>query len=344
MKGNSGKVSKVTSVGIVGLGKMGILHAGIINALPESKVLAVCEKEGLLRRVAKKILPEISFYDNVTEMVESHDIQVVYVTTPIVSHASIVDDLARNGKKVALFIEKPLAGNLGDANQILGKATSIGNVNMVGFQKRFLPQFQRVKHLIESKALGDLFFFKGYSFVSGVFSKGGGWRFEKGQGGSLLDLGPHLIDLVLWYFGEPSSLTAAERSFYSEQVEDFSHIAFNFKSGLLGHVDISWSIAGYRLPETLLEIHGTNGTVIVNDDALRITIKTDVPGVISAGTLNLKKPELMAGVDFLLGDPEYCLEDKYFLDCVKSGKTPDPGLDAGLNVNKIVEAVHSFKQ
>ncbi len=334
----------MTSIGVVGLGKMGILHAGILNALPDTKVVAITEKEGMIRRAAKKLLPNISFYDNVAEMVERHDLEAIYVTTPIVSHLSIVDDLSKSGKKVALFIEKPLAGNLKDSKEILAKASSLGSVNMVGFQKRFAPQFQRVKQLLENKALGELFFFKGYSFVSGVFSKGSGWRFAKGQGGSLLDLGSHLIDLVQWYFGEPSSLTASERSMYSEEVEDFSHAAFNFNSGLIGHIDVSWSVAGYRLPETQLEIHGSNGVIVVNDDALRISINKDVPNVNSLGTHNLRKPDFTPGVDFLLGDPEYCLEDKYFIGCIKSGKVPDPGLDAGLKVNKVAESIHSFKQ
>ena len=334
----------LTNIGIVGLGKMGILHAGILNALQDTSVAAVCEKEGLLRRAAKKLIPNISFYDNVLEMVERSNLDGVYVTTPIVSHLSIVDDLAKSNRKIALFIEKPLAGNLEDAKEILAKASSLGSVNMVGFQKRFSPQFQRVKQLLENKALGDLFFFRGYSFVSGVFSKGSGWRFSKGQGGSLLDLGSHLIDLLLWYFGEPSYLSAAERSLYSEEVEDFSHVIFNFKSGLIGHVDVSWSAQGYRLPETQLEIQGANGTLVVNDDALKFTINKDVPNVISAGSHNLKRPEFTPGVDFLLGDPEYCLEDKYFIECVKIGKVPDPGLDAGLNVNKIAKSIHSFKK
>ena len=180
---------------------MGILHAGILNALPDCQVVAICEKESMLTKLAKKVLPKISFYDNVSEMVEKHDLSAVYVTASIASHAPIVEELARTGKSLGVFMEKPLAGNSEDAKKIMERSNSIGKTNMIGFQKRFLPQFQRVKSLLDQGALGDLLFFRGYSFVSSVFSSGKGWRFERGQGGSLLDLGAHVIDMILWYFG-----------------------------------------------------------------------------------------------------------------------------------------------
>ena len=203
-----------------------------------------------------------------------------------------------------MFIEKPLAGNTHEARRIVERSSSIGKMNMVGFQKRFLPQFQRVKSLLDQGALGDLLFFRGYSFVSSVFSSGKGWRFERGQGGSLVDLGAHLIDLIVWYFGEPRALSAVERQFYSREVEDFSHIAFDFSSGLAGYIDVSWSVRGYRLAETQLEIQGKNGSMVVSDDGLKMNILSDVPNVISEGNYDFKKPDLLTGVDYLLGDPE----------------------------------------
>ena len=332
--------NKAVRVGVIGLGKMGILHAGILNALDGSKVVGICERDGVLRRVGKKALQQISFYENPSDMVKDQELDAVYITTPIQSHAPIVQELSRLGRKVSLFIEKPLAGNLSEAGQIVSSSKTLGTVNMIGFQKRFLPQFERVKKLLDAHALGEILLFRGYSLVSGVFSKGGGWRFEKGQGGSLLDLGPHLIDLLLWYFGEPSKIRAWVRSFYSDKVEDFSHLVFDFDSGLIGHIDVSWSIAGYRIPETQIEIQGKNGSLVVNDDFLSLRIVEDMPGVVKSGTTIQRKPELVHGVDFVLGDPEYCIEDKYFLDCVRRGTSPRPGLEAGLEVNKIIEEAH----
>jgi predicted dehydrogenase len=327
-------------VGIVGLGKMGILHAGILNMLPGCEVVAICERESRITKLAKKVLPRISFYESANEMVERSDLQAVYVTTPTASHANIIGELAKTGRSLGVFMEKPLAGSKRDAERIVERSSSIGKVRMIGFQKRFLPQFARVKNLLDRGALGELVSFSGYSFISSVFSDGRGWRFRRGQGGSLLDLGVHLIDLVLWYFGEPKGLSATERSLYSKDVEDFSQIAFNFDSGLSGSVEVSWSVKGYRLLETQLEIRGKNGSIVVSDDALKMRIERSVPNVISQGNYDLKKPDLISGVDYLLGDPEYCLEDKHFLNCMTDGGKASPNFIDGLKVNRIVEMVH----
>jgi predicted dehydrogenase len=333
----------LTSIGIVGLGKMGILHAGILNALPNCKLVAICEKETMISKLAKKILPDITFCNSVPEMIETHDIDAVFITTPIVSHAPIVDEISKVSRQVNIFVEKPLAGSLEDAKKILAQMSSSNTTKMIGFQKRFAPQFRRTKELLDKKALGDLLFFKGFSFVSSVFSDGSGWRFKRGAGGSLLDLGSHLLDLILWYFGAATSVSAVERSFYSSEVEDYTHVTLNFAK-LVGSIDVSWSIRGFRLPETQIEIHGKNGSIFVDDDSLRISTERDIPGVISAGNHKLQKPDLVKGVDFLLSDAEYCLEDRYFLDCLSEKKPANPGLEAGVEVNRLVEQIHSVSQ
>lgn len=328
-------------VGIVGLGKMGILHAGILNALPNCSVVAVTEKEGMLNRIGRKLLPQLSFYDNVTSMLKEKELDAIYITTPISTHFDVVDELANTRSNTAIFIEKPLAANYSDAKKIAERAKSISFQNMVGFQKRFSPIFCKAKKMIEEGALGDPLFFRAYSFVSGVFSNGSGWRFKAGHGGALLDLGPHLIDLLLWYFGDIESVNAFRRSFYSKEVDDYVHASLKFKSGLIGSFDVSWSVQGYRLPETWIELTGNNGTLTVTDDYFRMKIFRDVSPDIKAGSYNLEKPDFDLGVDFLIGDPEYCMEDKSFIQSILSSGRPEPSFEDGVLVNKIIAALHN---
>ena len=334
-------MNKQINVGIVGFGKMGILHAGILNALPGCKVIAICETEPLVRKIASKALPKVRFYERPFEMATGEDLDAVYVTTPIPSHVSVVKELARSGMRFGLFVEKPLAGTTQDAQLIVEEAPKFVTTDMIGFQKRFLPQFIRAKELLDKGALGRVISFHGYSFLASVFSKGRGWRFRKVGGGALLDLGPHLIDLVAWYFGKPSLVTASESSMYSEEVEDCAKVGFEFDSGFSGRIEVSWSKEGYRLPETGMDVIGSNGTLRVTDDALELGIKEEVPGVARAGRLSLSRPEMLHGVEFLLGDPEYCLEDGQFLSALRGGNPDSPRFDDGLEVNRIIELAHA---
>ena len=118
-------VSGITrNIGIIGLGKMGILHAGILNAMSDCRVRAICEKEGLLVRLAKGLVPKtIAFYSDHVKMVENEELDAVFIATPIDIHVPIAVDLMRTDNELSLFVEKPMASS-GDQARIACEAVS----------------------------------------------------------------------------------------------------------------------------------------------------------------------------------------------------------------------------
>lgn len=321
---------------MVGLGKMGLLHAGILNALPDCKVVSVAENEGRLLRFARKLLPDLGFYSSVTKMLAEENLDALYVTTPISTHLAVMKDVVSSQEGIAVFMEKPLAGTLRDAKEIADISAKHKLTSMIGFQKRFSPIFRRAGDILAGGAIGELTSFQAHSFVSGVFSEAKGWRFKAGQGGALLDLGPHLIDLLLWFFGEPVKVEGSTKSIYSRNVDDSARGSLTFESGLVGSFDVSWSAIGYRLPEIGIRVAGKNGTLHVTDDYLRFELFSGASGM-KEGKYHFQKPQFDSAVDFLIGDPEYCIEDKYFIECVLSGRTPEPSFLAGRRVNDVIE-------
>lgn len=328
-------------IGVVGFGKMGLVHAGILNALSASSVSSIAEKEGVMTRLARKLLPDLRFYSDVVEMVSQENLDAVYVTTPISYHLSVVEDIASSGKKIGVFVEKPLAGNYGEAERLREIASRHGLLTMLGFQKRFSPIFRKAREMLSGGVIGEVDSFQAYSYVSGVFAEGKGWRFKAAQGGALLDLGPHLIDLLLWFFGEPVQVEGSTRSIYSSEVDDSARGVLTFGSGLVGSFDVSWSAAGYRLPEIGIRVTGSNGALCVTDDYLKIEMFSENLGM-KKGKYHFQKPQFESAVDFLVGDPEYCIEDKYFVECILNGRSPEPDFLAGLRVNDVIEKVRNF--
>ncbi len=222
---------------------MGILHAGIVNSMLDARVKAICDKESLLIRLAKNLMPEnITFYKDHVEMVKNEKLDAVFVTTPIDSHVPIVLDIVREDADVSLFVEKPLASSAAEAKKACDAVSKLSSINMVGFQKRFSPVFQKAKTLIQEGAIGDLMFFRAYVFSSDVLKQSSAWRFRRGTGGVLLDLAPHLLDILLWMFGEPNRVWAASSHVYSARLMTTSTSAMSFNSGLKGHLDACWSV------------------------------------------------------------------------------------------------------
>jgi predicted dehydrogenase len=207
---------------------MGILHSGIVNSLPGARVKAICEKENYLFKAGQALLSKsVSFYTDYMEMVEKEDLDAIYITTPIDKHVPLITDLAKVNRDISLFVEKPLAASYETAQQASNAVANLRGIHMVGFQKRFSPVFLKAREIIKQGILGELMFFRSSSYSSDVLREGTAWRFSKEGGGVLLDLAPHMLDLLQWFFGEPKEVQAVKRRIYSAEVCDYVHASFS---------------------------------------------------------------------------------------------------------------------
>lgn len=326
-------------VGIVGLGKMGLLHFGILNALEDIKVIAVADKERTITKFASSVIKDLKVFEDFDDMIKSEKLDLVYITTPVSSHKLIAKKCIQN--KIDFFVEKPLSGSFEETREILDELKKNHVKTMVGYYLRFVPTFAKVKQLLDENVLGDLLYVNSSIYLSQLFAKGTGWRFDKktSGGGVLLDLGVHLIDLLLWYFGNPESLIGVTKSHYSKEVEDFAHATLKFKKELVCNIDVSWSVRNYRLQETTIEIHGTNGTIRVNDDYIQLSLNKS-SGQFTNGNQIIYKQSFADGVTIDIAGPEYTKEDQYFIECIKSNKDSMINVRNAANVQSVVEAIY----
>jgi len=317
---------------------MGILHSGIINSFPDARIKAICEKESFLVKAAKSFLPDsVAFYKDHLEMLANEELDAVLVTTPIQTHVPIILDVARTNRDLSVFVEKPLASTLGQAEIACDAARSLRGVHMVGYQKRFSPVFRKAKEFITKGLLGDLFFFRAYSFSSDVLRRGSSWRFRKGTGGVLLDLAPHLLDILLWFFGEPSTIESFGRRIYSNEVDDYVHAAMSFDSGMKGTIETCWCLRNFRLPEISIETYGKKGMLTVSDDFVKLSMDGGIGGEQSQ---TFYKQSFETSVSFLLADPEYTIEDETFLAAVRKRMRPELDFFEAAKVNAIIDRIN----
>jgi predicted dehydrogenase len=307
------------NVGLVGLGKMGLLHAGILNSINFVKLVAISEREKVIAKFAKRLLPGIHVYDEFEEMLDSEELDIVYVTTPVSSHYPIVSLCVK--RQVNFFVEKPLVSDLKQATNLHRTLKGSPIIHSVGYNRRFTTTFSKTKSLLERGILGEVSYVKSSMYVSNILSKPTGWRFKKGisGGGVLLDLGAHVIDLLVWYFSPIREVSAKTKSLYSEEVEDVAHVDIDFADGSKGEIDTSWSAKGFRLPELNIEITGDRGRLRVNEDFIKVDLDSHSPYIEGAGT-TIYKQSLNNEVPIDLGGPEYTKEDIHMIDCVSNGR------------------------
>lgn len=330
--------TKYMKVGIVGLGKMGLLHAGILNTIPDTKIISVTEKERLIRKYFEKAIPGITTYDNYEKMILNEDLDLAYITSPSFTHLPIMISCIEND--VSFFVEKPLTRNLDEVKALWSQLKNSKITHSVGYNGRFIDTFSKAKLFIDSKILGEVEKVNSSMFVSNIFSKPSGWRYQKklSGGGVLLEFGCHLVDILLWYFGQIERVKGKTKSVYSE-VEDFAKMEMEFKNGIFSEMETSWSVDGYRIPEITIEIAGTNGTMKVNQDFIDITLKNSVPEIQGTKT-RIYKQSLATNVPFDVGSPEFTKEDMHVIECVKQNRRPLVDAIEASKTQSVIQAMY----
>jgi predicted dehydrogenase len=324
---------KKLKIAVVGLGKMGLLHASILNVFPDVELVALVDKSALMKRLYKKIFSSIGVkvIDDF-EKLSGLELDAVYVTTPISSHSFIVKDLYKKGIVRNIFVEKTLASDYEQAKELCTLAKDFGSKTMVGYMKRFSVIFRKAKELLTEGTLGEPNSFEAYAYSSDFTGSTKESKSSASRGGAVKDIGCHVIDLVLWLLGdlEVSGIVSNEKiGLGSETAVSFT--ALN-SAGLKGQFEVSQNMPNYRMPEFGLSIDCSNGRIEVNDDRLIINPRN--------GSENKwYKQDLNDGVDFFLGESEYLREDREFVNSLVEDRTCEPNFDTASRVDYIIDQV-----
>jgi predicted dehydrogenase len=316
-------------IAVIGLGKMGLLHASIMNMMPNVDVVALCDKSYLLRKFVSKIFKKaqvVGDFEHFTDL----DLDSIYIATPIPIHFPLVKRLYLEKVTRNLFVEKTLAADWDQARELVELAKTYEGVNMVGYMKRFSVTFQKAKEILNQGTLGELTDFDAFAFSSDFSMVNEGSKAPASRGGVLGDLGSHAIDLAHYFFGDFEVESAKLESLTGGLSEDSAR--FKVKKSLLeGQFNVSWCNDGYRMPSFGLNIKGRKGNLNVTDDFVKLDL--------SGNSKTWFKHDLHDHVKFLLGDSEYYREDEYFISSLLSGNATEPSFLTASKVDYTIDQI-----
>lgn len=193
----------VVRLGIVGCGAVTELsHLPAARGAADLRVVALADKDlGRAQRLGRRY-----GIDRCTDDYHAWlgEVDGVIVAVPNHLHASVAREVL--GRRVAVLVEKPLAPTLAEAEALAALSRTSGVPVQVGHMYRFSKTTHLVKRVIDEGWLGPL---RGFSFHYGVVSSwpatsGFYWKKEQAGGGILMDMGPHVLDLLRWWLGEVS--------------------------------------------------------------------------------------------------------------------------------------------
>lgn len=327
-------------VAVIGVGKMGLLHAGIMNYLDGVELCAISDTSTFLLSFARNFKKNINVYHEYLKMLDKESPDVAVITTPVFLHVPMARECVK--RDIAFLVEKPLSVVSNDAKDLVQESEDKNLTTMVGYMMRYVETFAKAKQIIDSRVLGRLITFKATIYVSQLLKTGKGWRYNKKEsgGGVVIGQATHLIDLLQWYFGPIGLVSGHTRNWYSKEVEDFAHVYFEFKSGLTGWFDSSWSVRHHRLLEITIDLNAEYGNLFVSDDVVKLYLEKSSNDY-GLGWTNFFKPDLFQGVEIDVGGPQYTRQDDSFIEAVRNGKKVETDVKNAYEVQRVVDCIYA---
>jgi len=290
----------------------------------------VCDRDPRRADGLRKAFPSIPFSTNENDILNSTQIDVVAVVTPVWTHYDLAKRALENGKHI--FVEKPFTGSVAQAEELIALADRKNLKIMVDHTFLFTGAVKKIKQLVDRKELGDLYYYDSLRVNLGLFQH---------DVNVIWDLAPHDLSIMDYVIGEKPEAVVATGERHLNGVEDVAFITVYFPKKIIAHVNVNW-LSPVKVRTTL--IGGEKKMLVWNDLEADEKIKIYDKGVsMSANPSNLH--QLL--VSYRSGDmyaPQVeqiealQAETAYFLDCIQDNKTPFNDGVAGLRVVRILEA------
>lgn len=330
-------------VGIIGSGFIAEHHCYAYSLLPNVEIIGICSiNEDEARVLMKKYNILGKLYNNYEDLLKT-DCEIISVCVPNFLHQRITNDILNSGKHA--FVEKPLARNISEANEMLETEKSSNRQIFYCENNMYAPSFTKVKQVIEEGAIGQIYMGRGKEQHSGPHSA---WFYKANEsgGGALLDLGIHDIACLLWYldcnvkevFCQKKTIKPNRGEFGQCEVEDNAVGILYFENDAQIIIEESWTAPGGY--DMRFELFGTEGQIKVAPTFSNLVSVYSEKGYEYA----VEKAGSTQGWTFPVPSEAwsfgYPQEIAHFISCITKKKKPLTDGTFGRRVLNIVDAMY----
>ena len=268
------------------------------------------------------------------EAVRHSDVEVVIIATTHNQLSTVTMAAIKAGKHV--LVDKPAGCSAEELDHVISTTQKFQKKVRVGFNHRYHPALQKAYEIVQSGALGPLY------YVRGRYGHGGRPGYEKewradpevGCGGELLDQGMHLIDLSRWFLGDFVQSTGFVHTYYWDMpVEDNGFLMLKTQKEQVAWLHVSWTewknIFSFEIygKEGKLQIDGLGGSYGVE----QLTFYKMLP--------QMGPPETMIW-QYPGEDLSWKKEFEEFIQDIESNKSPRPGLEDAREALRIIRHIY----
>jgi len=318
---------------VVGLGYWGPkLLRNLVALHGADQVIAV---DGDLARIEAlcREYPALSFAVSLEQALDRFDVGAVVVATPVESHAPLTRMALDAGCHV--LVEKPLAGSVAEAVDLVGRAERARRVLMAGHTFLFSPRITFISEYLRSGRLGSIHYVTSSRLNLGL---------HRHDASVIWDLAPHDFSILFHLLGEtPVSVQTAARSILQPRLPEVAFMNLTFPSGAVASVTVSW-----------LAPRKVRNTVIVGDQQMIVYDDTQNDEPVKIYDKGLVVPDSSSFADnqltYRYGDTiaphvsatePLAIQLAHFMECAESGR---PCISDGWFGLTVVEALEAAQR
>ncbi|OZB98595.1 inositol 2-dehydrogenase [Paenibacillus sp. XY044] len=257
-------MSKQLNIGVIGTGRIGRLHTENLIKHPQVNVKAIADLQIDHAKAWAEGLGIAVQTQDAEQIINDPDIDAVFICTSTNTHIDMIERSARAGKHI--FCEKPISFDVRGTRLALQAAADGGVKFQLGFNRRFDPNFRRVKEIVASGQIGDPHLIK----ITSRDPSPPPHDYIKVSGGLFMDMAIHDFDMARFLSGSEVDEVYVQGAVLVDPVigelgdVDTAVITLKFKNGALGVIDNSRQAAyGY---DQRVEVFGSHGQVNVQND------------------------------------------------------------------------------
>ena len=317
------ETSEKTRIAVAGAGYWGM---NLVRNYAELGVLtAVCDSNRQTLAALREKYPSITYYSNIQELLSDKEIDGVAIAAPAEMHFSLAREALLSGKDV--FVEKPLALNLGDARELKDIAEKNSRVLMVGHLLQYHSAFIKLKELIKKGEIGRIHYIYSNRLSFGKIRR---------EEDILWSFAPHDISMILSLAREePECVMATGGNYLHKKIADVTTTHLEFPSGLKAHVFVSWL---HPFKEQMLVVVGDRNMAVFRDTVPWGEKLLLYPHNISwQNGVPIPDKKDAARVEVEQSEPLKA-ECSHFIECMRSRSTPVTDAREGIEVLRVLKA------
>jgi predicted dehydrogenase len=329
------KDSSSIRTAVVGYGYWGPNIVRNLLERPEFEFAALCDRDDGRRAAFAKRHPGMRAERDIDVVLGDPEIDAVSIATPPRTHFELVKAALEAGKHV--LVEKPLATTEDDARALIELSDERKLTLMPGHTFLYSPPVNKVRELIESGVMGELYFVTSSRMNLGIYQ----------SDGVVCDLAPHDLSILLYWLNEPVvQVTALGRSIFNRGIPETAFLTVTFAGGTSANIQISW-LAPRKVRQMVLV--GSKRMIQYEDTSADEAVRIYDRG------LEVKQPENFGEyrMTYRSGDmvapriePEepLSLELEDFAKAIRTGKQPRSHTALGLEIVRVLAAAEQSLQ